>query len=163
MAIKFRHRGELFIADTPEEAIKMRALLKNHDAETRFKMQFGSLMEQAQAVVELQQPIWTPESFIAFVDRLGAPQRAALAAMVTRRQVTDEELRKAVHVSGNQALAGVLSGISKQAAALGIPARAIFSFENFRHAGKRRSKYSIADDFLKIASDMNWPPASLTE
>jgi hypothetical protein len=76
---------------------------------------------------------------------------------VTRRRVTDEELRRALNVSGNQALAGVLSGISKQAAALNIPARAIFGFENLRNAGKRRSTYTVADKFLQIATDMNWP------
>lgn len=161
MAIRFKHRGELFIADTPEEAAKMRLLLKNQDAEAaqnRVWAKYGGKMEQARAfIAEEAETPWSPEAFLSFIDRLGEPQQAALALLVTHRHVTDGELRKALNVSGNQALAGVLSGISKQAASLNIPARDIFSFENLRNAGKRRSTYTIADKFLEIASSMNWP------
>ena len=161
MGIQFKHRGELFIADTPEEAMQMRALLKKQDTEAaqkRVLARYGGKMEQLGAFVaaEAETP-WTQEVFVAFIDRLGDSQQAALAALVTRRRVTDEELRKELKVSGNQALAGVLSGISKQAAALNIDARDIFSFENLRNAGKRRSTYTVADKFLDIASRMNWP------
>lgn len=161
MAIRFKHAGELFIADTPEEAMQMRTLLKKQDAEAakrRVWAKYGGKMEQVRAFVseEAETP-WTPEVFLSFMDRLGDPQRAVLALLVTRHHVTDEELRKAVNVSGNQALAGVLSGISKQAAALNIPARDIFSFENLRNAGKRRSTYTAAEKFVEIASSMIFP------
>jgi len=141
------------------------ALLKARDAESALKRaesrvlaRFGGPMEQMKASIlaEAETP-WTPKVFIAFIDRLGDSQQAALAALVTRRRITDEELRKGLKVSGNQALAGVLSGISKQAAALNIDARDIFSFENLRNAGKRRSTYTVADKFLDIASRMTWP------
>jgi len=165
MAIKFKYGGVLFTADTPEEAAKTLAILKERDAESarkmgwrRFMTKYGSHADQMMASMdeELETP-WTREVFLNFIDRLGSPQQAALAALVTRRRMTDEELRKELKVPGNQALAGVLSGISKQAAALGINARAIFGFENLRNAGKRRSTYHVADKFLQIARDMNWP------
>jgi len=66
-----------------------------------------------------------------------------------------------LNVPGNQALAGVLSGISKRAVALFIPPRAIFDFENFRVGGKRRSDYLVVDEFRHIAAELNWPPPSL--
>ena len=165
MAITFKYRGVSYTADTPQEAAETTARLKEQEAQSarkrgwsRFMSKYGSEAEQLMSRMdeELESP-WTPEVFQSFIDRLGPPQQAALAVLVTRRHVTDEELRKALKVSGNQALAGVLSGISKQAAALGIPARAIFGFENLRNAGKRRSTYSVADKFLQIATDMNWP------
>jgi hypothetical protein len=134
MAIRFKHGGETFTADSPEEAVKLRALLKQQEA------------------VDLN-----PERFLRFIERLGTTQRKAVSLLVTRQRVTDEELRDALSVSGNQALAGVLIGVSRHATALGIPARAIFSFENFRQAGKRRSTYSVSDKFLQIATGMNWP------
>jgi hypothetical protein len=169
MPIRWKYRGETFTADTPEEAAQMRALLKQQDMEAerklawkRFSLQHGDPLERIHAMVELDaETPWTPDTFVRFVDRLGAPQQAALAELVRRHHVTDEELRKVVKVADNQALAGVLSGISKQAAALDIPARAIFSFENFRNAGKRRSTYAVSDKFVRIAADMNWPPPSL--
>ena len=147
----------------------MRALLKKQDAEAeresamkRFLLkqgEFGLDKIQLMAEIDAETP-WTPDKFVRFIDRLGTPQQTALAALVRRHHVTDEELRKVVKVSDNQALAGVLSGISKQAAALDVPARAIFSFENFRNAGKRRSTYSVSDKFSKIAADMHWPPSA---
>jgi len=175
MAIKFKHGGVAFTADTPEEALRLSTLLKERDAEAaqkriaeyqkrageaRFMTKYGDGFQQIIASMdeEMETP-WTFEVFLSFIDRLGSPQKAALAALVTHHRMTDEDLRKALSISGNQALAGVLSGISKQAAALGIPARAIFGFENLRNAGKRRSTYTVADKFLQIATDMNWPPA----
>jgi hypothetical protein len=168
MPVKFKHRGELFTTDTPEEAVKLRALLKKQDdeaardrAERRVFARFGGTMGQLRSFIaeEVETP-WTPDVFLTFINRLGAPQRAAVALFVTQRSITDEELRTALKVSNNQALAGILSGISKQAAALSIPARAIFSFENLRNAGKRRSTYTVSDKFLNMATDMNWPAAS---
>jgi hypothetical protein len=165
MAIRFKYGGISFTADTPQEVAQTMALLKAQDAEvsrqrlqTRLLQQVGGPMGQLRAFIaaEAETP-WTPEVFHSFIDRLGEPQQAALALLVTFRHVTDEELRRCLDVSGNQALAGVLSGISKQAAALGIPARTIFGFENLRNAGKRRSTYTIAEKFLQIATEMNWP------
>lgn len=151
----------------------MRALLKKQNAEAdldlarkRWALKHGIIgaIEGIDVMVELDaQTPWTPDIFISFVDRLGGTQKAVLADLVSRHRATDEELRKVANVPDNQALAGVLSGISKQAAALDIPARAIFCFENFRNAGKRRSTYTVSDKFARIAADMNWPPAILQE
>lgn len=168
MAIRFKYGGVLYTADTPQEAASTMALLKERDAEAARKRVPSRVLakyNRAESIMafikEESETPWTPEVFLSFIDRLGDSQQAALAMLVTQRRVTDEELRKALNVPGNQALAGVLSGISKQAAALSIPARDIFSFENLRNAGKRRSTYSVADKFCEIAADMNWPGPSV--
>jgi hypothetical protein len=164
MAIRFKHGGVQFTADTAEEAAQVMALLKQQDAQEAERrawnratiMQGGPGALRAYIAEEFQTP-WTPEVFLNFVGRLGAQQKKALSLLVAHKQVSDEDLRVALNVPGNQALAGVLSGISKQAAALNIPARTIFSFENLRTGGKRRSTYSVSDKFLQIAVDMSWP------
>lgn len=166
MQIKFKYRGIPFTFDTPEAAAKTLALLEAQDAEAarqKHQARIQSMLNQGQTE-ELHQYLregpetpWTPETFTSFIDRLGKAQRQALALLVNFHHVTDDEFRACLKVSGNQALAGVLSGISKQAAALNISARDIFSFENFRNAGKRRSTYTASDKFLQIASQMNWP------
>jgi hypothetical protein len=171
MAIQFKYGGISFTADTPEEAAQTMTLLKGKDAEAaRQKQQAriqamlkeGRMEEVHEHLVEGPGTPWTPELFLGFIDRLGKTQRDALALLVSFRHVTDADLRASIRVSGNQALAGVLSGISKQAAALGIPARDIFSFENLRNAGKRRSNYKVANKFSEIASQMNWPGPSVS-
>lgn len=169
MAITIKHGDELFTADTPEEAVKLRALLRQQDVERAVELNHKRVLNELgmysngpdamRSLLEeeaLRNP-WTPQVFSRFIERIGTAQRTALSLLVTRRRVTDEELRAALNVSGNQALAGVLSGISKQAASFNIPAREIFSFENLRTGGKRRSTYSVSDRFLQIAVDMSWP------
>ena len=179
--ITFTFDGATFTADTEERAARLFRLLKEQTAQAdqarqrieetsrrlaaaRFAAEHGSAADKMElAIQEEEQAAWTPEKFMSFMERLGEPQIAALRVLLKRRRVTDEELRKALKVSGNQALAGLLSGISKQAAAVGIPARAIFTIENLRNAGKRRNIYAVSDKFLYIASLMNFPPPAPAE
>ena len=178
MALKFEYDGVSFTADTPQEAAEMLEILKmkketeailrkQKEAEAFFERKKSRTQEHMQefkdriAVFDEGKFTWTPDYFTALIDRLGEPQKLALALLVTKKSLADEELRSALKVSGNQALAGILSGISKQAAALYIPARAVFNFENFRMGGKRRSDYLVSDEFRQIATSLNWPPPAL--
>jgi hypothetical protein len=170
MAIKFKYHGEQFTADTPEEAAKLLSILKEQDAaqarEQALKKAMrrlegtGSLRNSLEGFAESIQNPWTLGIFNDFVGRLGARQKAVLSFLVARREATDEELRNTIGIASNQALAGVLSGISKQAAALGVPARTIFRFQNLRNAEGRRNIYTIADEFLETATHMSWPYTS---
>jgi hypothetical protein len=165
MAIKFKYRGVQYAADTPDEAAKLMSLLREQDnalvKEQAMKkalrsagVRTGNIIEE---LAEMVQNPWTPGVFTEFIERLGARQKTALAFLIERRQVTDVELRAELGLSNNQMLAGVLSGISKQAAAINIPARTIFHFQNIRNAEGRRNTYSIAEQFLEAASEMSWP------
>jgi hypothetical protein len=150
------HYGDLvLVADTPEEAARLAGLLQGIDTGSDDDAGGHSIGEISAAADE--SVAWTPELFEAFLRRLGDSQKTALAVLVTHQYVTDEHLRKELGVSGNQALAGVLSGISKQAAALGFSARNVFNFENFRKVGRRRSLYRVAEEFAEITAKMNWP------
>jgi hypothetical protein len=100
---------------------------------------------------------WTRESFWKFLENLGDGQKQILSLLVQKGKATDEEMRGMLKLDSNQALAGVLSGISKQAAVLNIPARAVYRVEDERKAGELTKTYAIAQDFLRIANEMNWP------
>lgn len=169
MAITFKYAGASFTVDTPQEAVDTIALLKRQEAEAaivQMRSRFSGTMkafEQRLNAYDENKFAWTGDFFEAFVSRLGEAQKLALGLLVTRRSISDIELRDALKVPGNQALAGVLSGISKQATALNIPPRAIFNFENFRVGGKRRSDYLVVDEFRNIAAEMNWPPAGIED
>lgn len=179
MAITFKYGGTSFTVDTAQEAAETLALLKKQQAEQKSSRREAlaqawldrkisrsrAFMNHAQnefsAYLDGNKYKWAPDRFNGFISRLGEDQKLILALLTTKNSVTDAELRDALHISNNQALAGVLSGISKQAVALSIPPRAIFDFENFRVGGKRRSDYLVADEFRSIAADLNWPPPSL--
>ncbi len=104
-----------------------------------------------------QTSAWTRESFWKFLENIGDPQKRVLSLLVRNRKQSDGLLRKALKIDSNQALAGVLSGISKQAGILNISARAVYLVEDERRGGELQKTYVIADDFLHMCEEMNWP------
>lgn len=164
MAIEFEHGGNLFKVDTPEEAAALLALLDRREAAALRRSQYANALARlpvfarSSAAAEEYKSPWTPEAFALFIERLGKQQKAALDALLLHRIITDHELRTVLQVKDNQALAGILSGISKQAIAVNIPPRAIFRFENFRSGGKRSSRYEVADEFAQVARETGWVP-----
>jgi len=100
---------------------------------------------------------WSKESFWKFIEALGEQQTKVLSLLVRNKKASDEEIRKLLKVDGNQALAGVLSGISKQAANLGISARSVYTVEDERKSGELSKTYVVSKDFAFVASQMNWP------
>jgi hypothetical protein len=163
MSIEFEHGGNLFKVDTPEEAAALLALLDRREAAALRRSQYAKALARlpvfarSSAAAEEYRSPWTPDAFALFVGRLGKQQTSALEALLLHRSLTDHKLRTVLQVKNNQALAGILSGISKQAIAVNIPPRAIFRFENSRSGGKRSSRYEIADEFAQIAREIGWP------
>ena len=100
---------------------------------------------------------WTHDLFWKFVESLGVSQAHILALLVRNSKMTAEEMKKALKLESNQQLAGVLSGISKQAGAHDIPARAVYTVEDERKSGELTKTYAVALDFLQMAAKMNWP------
>ena len=103
---------------------------------------------------------WTEEKFDTFLHRLGPDQATILVLLAEKKRVSAEELRACIGVASNQALAGTLSGISKQAEALGIGAREVFVIENRRRAGVLHKSFAIADELLKFTQDIGWAQPS---
>jgi len=133
---------------TAAEAIE---LLKYIDAEEK-----RSIRKSLPALLSDTNP-WTKTLFWQFIDSLGEAQKHILTLLVQKHKATDEELRKMLKLDGNQALAGVLSGISKQAGILNVPARSVYTVEDERKAGELTKTYAAAREFWQIASEMNWP------
>lgn len=172
MAIKIPFGNKVIQCDTVEEAERMLEVLRQQEADER-RIRRQEEAEGRQKLAELTgntmellddflHPVkmWTPQLFLKFIDRLGADQQTILRILVSQERVSDEELRSALNVSNNQALAGVISGISKQAAALDVVAREVFGIENHRRAGELTKFYFAAEEFRKMADAMNWPTIS---
>lgn len=100
---------------------------------------------------------WTHKTFSEFTGSIGPAQLTALSLLVKHEKVSDADLRKAVGVETNQQLAGVLSGLSKQAAAHNLPAREVFTIQNESKSGVTTKHYVIARHLLEIARANNWP------
>ena len=100
---------------------------------------------------------WTHRVFSDFVTAIGKSQTTVLALLVRQTRATDSQLREAVGVNTNQQLAGVLSGLSKQAAACNLPAREVFTIENESKSGETVKTYVVSKHFLETAAENNWP------
>ena len=136
------------------------------------------LAQQAQAVPARQRwasgPLWRrssrghwaaflirilghPGVFSDFVQAIGSSQTTVLAWLLQHTRATDATLRQAVGVASNKQLAGILSGVSKQAAACHLSAREVFTIENESKAGETTKTYVIARHFRAMVTANNWP------
>jgi hypothetical protein len=106
---------------------------------------------------------WSSRDFMTFTDRIKLQQRKLLARLLeygTTTWLSSDKLRSLVGVSGNQALAGTLSGITKIAQALDIaPERVYLQTTRFK-SGKPDRYYRVASGFLRAAADHGWPAES---
>ena len=162
--IKITYKGKVIECSNAAETIEV---LRYIDAEDKKKLvhqvksPIAEILEAAtfatSAISTTVESPWTRELFWKFIESLGDSQQKVLGLLVAKHKVADEELRKALKLDGNQALAGVLSGISKQAGILNISARSVYTVENERKAGALSKTYVAANEFMRIASEMNWP------
>ena len=166
-------KGGMIECDTIDEARQILEILDQRDAEksSREKIEISrtpgllSTMEResplsrigAHIEDQVEVSAWSKDSFWKFIESLGEPQVKLLSLLVRQKKASDEDIRKLLNVDGNQALAGVISGISKQAARQNVSARAVYTIEDERKAGERSKTYVIAKDFAFVASQMNWP------
>jgi hypothetical protein len=154
-----RYNGFEISCSSVEEAAELVAKLESQESK---KIKRGVQVQGLDPVFSrlfggVETSPWTREAFWAFIEQVGETQRRILALLVEKRKVTDQEMRKALKLESNQQLAGFLSGISKQAGAHNIPARSVFTIENESESGEVKKTYVVAWDFLRMATDQNWP------
>ena len=149
-------RGPLTITcDTPDEFQHAMDVIRRDVADQPSVL---DVLVQATGLVPIpDRNPWTPRVFSAFVTAIGSSQTTVLAWLVQHTRATDAQLREAVGVKTNQQLAGILSGLSKQAAACHLPAREVFTIENESKSGETTKTYVISRHFLETATDHNWP------
>jgi hypothetical protein len=103
---------------------------------------------------------WSAEEFRQFTGRIHHQQRLLLANLLeygTTAWLEDWKLRDLLDLSGNKALAGTLSGISKVALMFGIDPRRVYTQRTlYKHAKPQRT-YQITSGFLQAAAKYKWP------
>jgi hypothetical protein len=103
---------------------------------------------------------WSREEFEKFTGRIQFQQRRLLAKLLEYGAIAwleDFKLRELLDIPDNQALAGVLSGISKVALMFGIEPRRVYTQTTFYKHGKAKRCYQITSEFLRAANKHKWP------
>ena len=141
------YKGVTIRCSTPQEAVEVARMLGG----------------------EPEHPHYTPwrvDEFTEFTDRLQLAQRRLLNVLLKKRcqPVRDYDLYAEVGVVSNQALAGVLSGVTKVAKLMEIEPSRIYYQRTEYNQGSPVRKYYITPAFLKAAEDADWPaPNDLVE
>ena len=134
------YKGVVIRCATPEEAAKVARLL-------------GGAPENPQFVP------WRVDEFTDFVDRIQVKQRRLLAALLRAKgqSLMDYQLRGELELSSNQALAGVLSGVTKVAQLMDIDPKRIYVQHTEYKQGYPERRYWVTSAFQKAAEDADWP------
>jgi hypothetical protein len=149
VAIEFKYNGIVWRADTIKEAIALREELYRS---THFPVDPTEDMEE-------QDRFWTPDRFMDVITNVGKLQHRLLAAIYEKSGISSGELVEKLGLASEVALAGVISGLSKQLKQMGIEPKQTFQI-TVKWTGKKKTRYFILDDFFMAAGiDQNWPDA----
>ncbi|HEY5027942.1 MAG TPA: hypothetical protein VIK39_06005 [Candidatus Angelobacter sp.] len=163
MAIEFEHRGKKWKTDTPEEAIRLRRELEELDAEEE---QFGELDLRGEYDEQLRiDTVWTPDIFWTFIGNIGRQQIETVKALLENpRGITSGKLAERLKLPNEMALAGVLSGLSKQLKKLNLKPAHLYSV-NTRWIGENTKEREFVTQraFDLAAEEVGWPEAERKE
>lgn len=148
MAIEFKHAGRTWRADTPQEAIALRRQLEEGD-------DFGAWLENP--VDALPGPKWTHDTVMELLEALGSQQHSFLKALHNSDKLTSGELKNILGLDSELALAGVLSGLSKQVKNTGFAPSDLYSV-TVSWSGKTKTRtFKLSVEFGAAASELGWP------
>jgi len=134
------YKGVIVRCVTPEEAAKVAQLLGGEPENPEFAP-------------------WRVDEFTDFVARIQVTQRRLLHALLKKRgqSLPDWQLCGELGLSSNQALAGVLSGVTKVAKAMNIEPKRIYVQHTKYNQGSPERRYWVTSAFQKAADDADWP------
>lgn len=149
MAIEFKYKGTVWKADTAEEAVALRNELERADK---------AFVPEHEAIDQLN-AFWTPDRFMDVINGIGELQQRLLAIIWRRPRITSREIVRELRLESEVALAGVISGLSKQLKQLGVELKQVFAIE-VKWTGKNKTRRFILDDFfLQVGIEQDWPDA----
>lgn len=137
------YKGVTIRCDTSQEAVEVARLLGGEPDHPHYAL-------------------WRMDEFTEFVERIQFAQRRLLSLLMKAKcqPVKDAQLCSMMDLSGNQALAGILSGVTKIAKAMDIEPSRIYYQRTEYNQGSPERKYYITPAFLKVAEDAGWPSVS---
>jgi hypothetical protein len=148
MAIEFKYGGRTWRADTPEEAISLREQLEAAD-------DFAWLKEPP--LESRPDNIWTHDTVMELLQGLGAQQQSFLRLLETRGKLTSEQITKSLRIESAVALAGVLSGLSKQVKKTGFTPSDLYSVTVSWNGKEKTRTFELSKQFGWAAKELGWP------
>jgi hypothetical protein len=149
VAIRFQFNNETWEADTPEEAIALRAKL---EYSTRFP-------PDPHEEIDKEMRFWTPDTVMSVLEGIGKLQHRMLMEIREQYGISGTQLKEKLGLESEIALAGVISGLSKQLKQLSIEPKQVFVI-NVRWTGKKKSRSFVLNTFFQSAAEQhNWPEA----
>jgi len=142
MAIEFFHNGKRWKADTPEEAIRLRDQLEIED------LREGGTPDW---IDDLSHD-WTSEVFHTFLKSIGEQQKAAVLFMAEHAGISSAKLAKRLQLQSEMALAGVISGLSKQLKAMDLEPDKLYTVKTSWN-GKRKARFFFLRDSFRQAAE----------
>jgi hypothetical protein len=102
---------------------------------------------------------WTPDTITDLLEGIGDLQDRFLRILHDNPNVVSQSLVVGLNIESDVALAGVLSGLSKQLKKMSISPRDLYRVD-VRWKGKTKERYfDLAPDFRVIANELGWPEA----
>jgi hypothetical protein len=149
VAVRFIYRGKKWEADTPEEAIRLRRDLEAQDARE------PGADVRAEQELRADSP-WTPDTFWNFVQTIKPNQKLAVVALLESSSLWAGELAKVIGIH-EDALGGVLGGLSKQLRQLELRPSDLYQVHTDWTGGERRRLFSTQPAFRLAAEEVGWP------
>jgi hypothetical protein len=147
MAIEFEHRGRKYRADTAKEAAELQFELERHDA------MFGTYGGDSKRV-------WTADLAMDLLNGIGDAQKNLIAALTHQpfsRSMHSDNLAKSIGLDSEMALAGVVSGLSKQLRKMSIAPTDLYKVTvEWKAKGKVRT-FHLSEDFANALAELGWP------
>jgi hypothetical protein len=145
-------------------------MAREYDIEWRgIKIHCKSTEDAAALLKKLGEPArpelepWSAHEFLDFTGRIQFQQKKFLWFLKECGENTDELARTILDIEGNQALAGILSGITKVAMAMDIDHLRVYRQRTKYEKGRPVRLYDLAPVFRKATLEFDWPSASEVE
>jgi len=156
MAVEFHFRGIKYRADTPEEAVRLREVLEKTDAKK------ASTDPAFRRLLFKEESGWTEERFWQMLEGLKARQIElvkvlALFAKGQQGIITADELTEELALSSKVALGGVLGGLSRQLAKMGMKSSQIFNIETEWDGKSKDRTFFTTPGFTAVVKETGWP------
>ncbi len=146
MAIEFEHAGKTYRVDTVEEAVALRYRLEQHD------VMHGSYSEQ--------QRVWTPDLVMDLLNGVGELQKKFLSVLCQGEcGYRSETIAENMGLDSEVALAGVVSGLSKQLRKMSIRTADVYRVDVHWNGKNKVRSFAVSPDFQDAVTELGFPDA----
>jgi hypothetical protein len=149
MAIEFKHRGQVWRADTVEEAIRLRRELEE-EADADWVTEGEDSDPEAYT-------LWTPDVITEFLEKIGDLQYQFVRLLCENDALSSEEIVRKLKLDSEVSFAGVLSGLSKQLKHLNLTSSLLYTVTVSWDGKSKKRVFRVIRQFRFAASEMGWP------